>query len=155
MKLSIRIYLAILIGILAGCKTPNEPENDFMPVQITDQAPALIQKDLFELKSIAIVGDTISLALTHGGGCKEHSYALYMSPAAFLESYPVQANLFLQHDAHGDACKALITTEVSFNLRPIAELYQDFYGQKDEIILNVFRYFEDQPGEKLSARYFP
>ena len=78
-----------------------------------------------------------------------------MSPAAFLESNPVQANLFLRHDDKNDACDAYITTEVSFDLTPLAELYQQFYGRKDEIILNVFDYFQDQPGTYLTTRYSP
>lgn len=125
------------------------------PVIITNQPPNFLQLDPFELKNIAIVADTITLNINHSGGCKEHNYSLYMSPAAFLESYPVQANLYLQHDSKGDACEALIKTSISFNLRPLADLYQDFYGQQDEIILNVFDFFEDEPANKLNARYFP
>jgi hypothetical protein len=124
-------------------------------VLITDQSPNSIQLDPFELKSIEIVRDTITLDITHSGGCKEHSYTLFMSPAAFLESFPAQANLYLRHNGHSDACEALIRTTVSFNLQPIAELYQNFYGRKDEIIINVFDYFENEPGNKLSASYFP
>ncbi len=155
MKRIVVINLTFFVGLLLGCVSPNEPLIGHVPVQITDQTPGSIQLHAFDLKSIAIVGDTISLDVTYGGGCKEHDFALFMSPAAFLESAPVQANLYLRHNNNGDSCKALIYTTASFDLRPIAQLYQQFYGRKDEIIINVFKYFENEPGGKLSASYFP
>jgi hypothetical protein len=107
--------------------------------------------DSFRLDAVAINGDTLTLDLTHGGGCKEHFYALFMSPAAFLESFPVQANLYLQHDDNDDACDALLQPKLRFDLRPVAELYEKFYHRRDSIRINVFQYFQGQPGEKLSV----
>jgi hypothetical protein len=124
-------------------------------VIITEQPPDSLQLDPFHLQSISISGDILTLAVTHGGGCAEHDYALFMSPAAFLESYPVQANLYLRHEDHDDPCDGLITAALKFNLRPVAELYQHFYGGKDQIIINVFNYDHSVPGNHLSACYFP
>ena len=107
------------------------------------------------MEAIEIVGDSITLDVTYSGGCAEHDLSLYMSPAAFLESYPVQANLYLKHNDNDDACDGLISAEATFNLRVIAEFYRILYGRYDEIIINVFDYFEDAPGKKLSASYFP
>jgi hypothetical protein len=78
-----------------------------------------------------------------------------MSPACFLESHPVQANLYLRHFANGDDCEAYITETVSFDLTPVGELYISQYGQPDDIIINVFEYFEDEPSGHLSAIYYP
>lgn len=124
-------------------------------VIITGQPPASIQLDPFQLNTVEIVGDTISLNLSYSGGCNEHDYTLFMSPAAFLESLPVQTNLFLRHNGHDDACDAVINTDVSFNLRSVAELHRQFYGRNDEIIINVFDYFEGQPDRHVSASYSP
>ena len=120
-------------------------------VIITDIPSDLLQKDPFNLEGIEIVEDTIILSVTYGGGCKDHYFALFMSPAAFLESYPVQANLYLWHNSNGDACEALINENISFNLRPIAELYKSTSGQLNEIIINVFEY---KSTNKISASYF-
>ncbi|NIR48110.1 hypothetical protein GWO43_06630 [candidate division KSB1 bacterium] len=129
---------------------------DSLPfVRITDASPASLQKDPFELQSVEIDEDTISVEITYAGGCKTHDFALFMSPAAFLESFPVQANLFLRHNNNDDGCEALIRETLSFDLRPIARLYQEQYARQDEIILNVFEYFEDEPGRHLNASYFP
>jgi hypothetical protein len=75
-----------------------------------------------------------------------------MSPAAFLESYPVQANLYLRHNGNSDACDAAINETISLNLQPIAELYTSLYGRYDEKVLNVFACESDST---ISASYFP
>ena len=124
-------------------------------VMITDLPSNSVQLDRFELNAIEVNGDTIKLDITHSGGCAEHGYELFMSPAAFLESNPVQANLFFKHNENDDACDGLIMTEVSFNLKPIADLHEQFYGRKDQIILNVFQYFEGDPAEHLRVTYLP
>ena len=105
---------------------------------------------VFNLEGMEIVGDTITLSISYAGGCEEHSFSLYMSPATFLESYPVQANLYLRHDSNGDACEALISEDISFNLHPVALLYKKIYGQFDEIVINVFEY---KSNDKLNDSY--
>lgn len=124
-------------------------------VIITATPPDSLQLDSFALDTIAVNGDTLSLEVTHGGGCKEHTYALYMSPGVFLESFPVQANLYLQHNANGDACKALLRKKVCVNVRPIAALYEKFYQRRDPIRINVHGHLPARPGEKLSVLYQP
>jgi len=121
-------------------------------VIITNRPPNFIQLDPFDLENIEIAGDTITLNIAYSGGCKDHSFSLYMSPAAFLESYPVQANLYLRHNSNGDACEAFISESAFFNIRPIAELYKTAYGEYDEIILNVYEY---KSNNKMSVSYFP
>lgn len=121
-------------------------------IKITDLPADSLRRDGFALKKIVIFADTLVLDITHGGGCKEHEYALFMSPSVFGESYPVQANLYLQHQADGDACKALLQPKLCFNLRPVAEQYRKFYGGLAPIRLNVHDY---AAGQKLEALYEP
>ena len=121
-------------------------------VIIVDIPPEFLQKDPFDLEGIEIAGDTITLNVTYSGGCNDHYFSLFMSPAAFLESYPVQANLYLWHNSNEDPCDGLINEATSFNLRPIAESYKATYGQYDQIIINVFEY---KSSNKISASYFP
>ncbi|MFQ5639828.1 MAG: DUF6174 domain-containing protein [bacterium] len=128
-------------------------------VILTEQHPDSIQLDTFQLLSASISGDDLTIEISHSGGCKEHEYDLFMSPAVFLESFsealPVQANLFLRHNGNGDACKALIQTSLTFNLCPIAELYLQNFGRKDEIVLNVFEFLDVPVSRHLSLSYFP
>jgi hypothetical protein len=128
------------------------PSND---VVITDEPSASLQLDPFTLNDAETAGDSLALNITYSGGCLEHDFTLFMSPSAFMESFPVQANLYLWHDDKDDACDAIITTTVSFSLDPLVDLYTQSYVQKDEIRLNVFGYFEDEPGPHLSVNYLP
>jgi len=118
-------------------------------VQITETPPAEIQLDLFSLEGAVVRGNRLTVSFTHSGGCAEHDYELFMSPGAFLESFPVQANLYLRHNANGDQCRALIQKEITFDLTPIGELY----GRPDPILLNVHDYFTDRPGDRIQVRW--
>jgi hypothetical protein len=119
---------------LTAC-SPNSvepvPANSCNKVQIIDAPPDSLQLDSFDLKAMTINGDALVVDLVHGGGCREHFYALFMSPSVFLESYPVQANLYLRHNANGDLCKALLHPQICFDLRPVAEQYFKFYQGND------------------------
>ena len=146
-KIFLRIFLGIIIVL--GCVSCVYV---FNWVIITDKSPDAIQLDPFDLEGMEITGDTVTLSISYGGGCEEHCFSLHMSPATFFESYPAQANLYLRHDSNGDACEALISEEISFNLRPVALLYKKIYGQFDVIVINVFEY---KSNDKLSERYSP
>ena len=141
------VFLAVMI--LAGSSSCLDVSHF---VIITNRPPNSIQLDPFNLEDIDIAGDTITLDITYSGECKDHRFSLYMSPAVFLESYPVQANLYLRHDGNGDACEAFISESVFFNIRPIAELYKTAYREYDEITLNVYEY---KSNNKMSVGYFP
>ncbi len=124
-------------------------------VIIINASPDSLQMDSFALHGIAINGDKLALDISHSGGCKQHYYTLFMSPGAFLKSFPAQADLYLQHNGNGDFCEALLRPQLSFDLRPVAELYQNLYQRRDPIQINVYGYSRSQPGEKLSAMYVP
>ena len=124
-------------------------------VLINDLPPDSLWQDYFNLKDVRIDGDTLRLVAGYSGGCQPHFFALYMSPAAFAESEPVQANFYLHHDANGDLCEAYLRHGFSFNVRPIAELYRDMYKQYGAIILNVYEHDSFGPAKKLSVQYVP
>lgn len=124
-------------------------------VIISDLAPSEIMRDPFSLDSIYIGHNSLEIKVNYGGGCKEHDFRLYMSPAAFAESHPPQANLYLHHDGHGDACLVFVHETLSFGLIPIAKLYGDSYGKIDTMQLNLYEYFDNQPAGKLSTIYVP
>ena len=42
-----------------------------------------------------------------------------------------------------------------FNLSPVLDLHRELYGRDDEIILNVYGFFEGEPGEKVAVKYVP
>jgi hypothetical protein len=118
------------------------------PVEIGDVTPEDLKKDGFTFRDAHIDGATLKMTVVSGGGCQEHGYSLTMTPAAFMESYPVQANVYLRHDAHDDPCDAIVTDTVVFDLRPIIELYKQMYGSSGQINLNLFN-FEQTEATRL------
>jgi hypothetical protein len=73
----------------------------------------------------------------------------------FMESYPVQANLYLQHFDHGDPCDAIVYREATFDLTPIAASYIEGYGTADPIVLNILGYDYMDPHRTISVTYYP
>lgn len=125
-------------------------------VMITDQDPSLMQGAPFAINDIDIEGDILTLGVEYSGGCNEHAFELHMSPAAFAESLPVQANLYLRHIDSGDPCGAQIRESASFDLRPLAQLFEIDYGGLDCIALNVFKYTDgSEPAVKGTVIYHP
>ncbi len=118
----------------------------------TNIEPVNIMLDHFNLDSVDINGDTLYVSINYSGGCREHLVDLYMSPDVFAESNPVQANLYLRHYGNNDACRALISKTYSFDISPIAELYQTMYTDTNSIRLNVFDYYE---GTSVSVIIIP
>ncbi len=121
-------------------------------IKLTDVPADSLRRDGFDVKAISINADTLFIEITHGGGCKQHDYELFMSPSVFAESFPVQASLYLRHKANGDICKALLQPKLCFNLRTVAEQYRKFYGGLAPIRLNVYGYSN---GQKLDTLYEP
>ncbi|MDQ7063295.1 MAG: hypothetical protein Q9P90_03515 [candidate division KSB1 bacterium] len=116
----------------------------FPQVLITSQPWDSLLLAEYRVTDAAVQNDTLALTVEHGGGCAPHFYALYMSPDAFAESLPVQANLYLYHEANGDQCKALLTRTLVVSLSPIRALYRQFYGRDEEIVLNIFEWDRGQ-----------
>ena len=84
--------------------------------------------DPYELSAATIMGDTLTVTVSYGGGCETHRFTLVASNV-FLESYPVQLGASLAHDANGDLCRAWLTEVLAFDLTPIKRMYQDAYRQ--------------------------
>jgi hypothetical protein len=125
-------------------------------VVISDLPLSAIQDARFVLDSVRIEGDVITLTIEYSGGCNEHEFELHMSPAAFMESLPVQANLYFRHVDFDDPCDAWFRRSFSFDLRPIAHLYEISYGGIDCIALNVHHYMTgSDPVETVRVLYHP
>lgn len=85
------------------------------------------ESDAFDLRSMSFEEDVLTYGVAYGGGCEDHDFTLCWD-GTFLESFPVQVNLRLIHNAHNDACEAYLSEEVSFSLVSLREAYQDGYG---------------------------
>ncbi len=117
-------------------------------IQPVTADPLTLQNDPFQLDTAWIEEHVLHVDVHYGGGCQEHEWTMYMAPPAFLESYPVQANLFLSHEGNNDACEAWIAEHLTFDLRPVEHLFMLSYGDGGPLYLNLYHYFTDEPGER-------
>jgi hypothetical protein len=92
-----------------------------------------LKTDPINLMSAKVDGDCFKLSLQYGGGCKEHQIDLaFILPECGTPPLP-PPTFEIRHNANGDACKALITKEYSFDISGIRETGKN----KTEFVLNT------------------
>lgn len=134
------------LALLVACApNPVAPEWEDAPVvQIVDRDSAEWKRDSFKLDTMVVDGDSIRITVTYGGGCQDHTFALFMSPL-IIQTNPAQVELYLRHDGHGDACFALITEAVAFNITPIRDYLKPHYGgEVEDVLLDLYRFEQDE-----------
>ncbi|MCB9653449.1 MAG: hypothetical protein H6729_04855 [Deltaproteobacteria bacterium] len=109
------------------------PPVDVEAVRIVP-CPEAFPSDSYNVLDMNTVGDTLNLTVQYSGGCRDHDFFLCWG-GSFLESSPVQARLHLAHDAHEDPCEALPIEDLSFDLKPLAEVYREGYHAASATIL--------------------
>lgn len=93
--------------------------------------------DGFNIDSLAIVGDCLEVEVNYGGGCEDHTYDPCWN-GSFAESNPVQATLWIDHDAMNDACDAIVQDTWIIDLSSMKADWQAAYqSQSGTIILHV------------------
>jgi len=143
---SVAVCPAVLLLLLvSGCGTggPLDPVDALLTASPQQGVPPVIvgpeddprpwPMDPWTFRSHAIHGDTLTLSIQYGGGCRVHRFALLVNPA-FRESHPVQVSARLAHDADGDMCRALISEDLRFDLGPLRRHYQAAYGSGPGVI---------------------
>ncbi len=90
--------------------------------------------DRYVLNATTITDDVLAVSLSYSGGCKAHQFTLVVSDE-FHESFPVQIDAVIVHNANGDTCEAWPTEEYHFDLTPIKTLYQNAYRQEAGTII--------------------
>ncbi len=93
-----------------------QPVTSAKPVVVlTPEIKVDMHTDDVAVESLTVQGNTLIMKLSYGGGCKTHEFNLYAS-SSIGESYPPVIFLTLSHNANGDACKALLSETVYFDL---------------------------------------
>lgn len=138
-------YVMIIILACSGTTEPGVP-NGYWSANDTWAGQVLITpninapywpSDQLTIREFTIRGDSLELAVSFGGGCRDHTFIL-LSDAAWMESYPVQVAVKLAHDANGDNCKALLSRVLRFDLTPLRNAYTASYQATTGIMkLNI------------------
>lgn len=82
--------------------------------------------DGYETRELTIDGDDLRVALSYSGGCEEHLFRVCWNQS-FMESFPVQVSLDLQHEGNDDACEAYLDEELVISLTALREAYEEGY----------------------------
>lgn len=83
--------------------------------------------DALQLLGARVEGGILEVDAQWAGGCSRHDVDA-VAWTGWMESHPVQVGLALAHDAHGDACKALVRRTLRFDLEPLRRAYAKAYG---------------------------
>ena len=90
--------------------------------------------DRYVLNTATVTGDTLTVNVSYGGGCRIHQFTLVASES-FMESFPVQLHISLAHNANNDLCRAWLAEDYHFDLTPIKAMFQEGYRQKTGTIV--------------------
>jgi hypothetical protein len=116
---------------MTGVDEPGRASVDF------GVSPGQFALDPYQIETARIFADTMRVTVTHGGGCRKHEYGL-IAYSGWMESNPVQVRMAILHDAHGDNCKALLRSDLRFDMVPLREAYKKAYGgMTGTIIINL------------------
>lgn len=109
-----------------------------------DPSDMPLHDDPAEIINIELQGDSLMLVTESGGGCEVHDYMLF-GCHCFMESFPVQTNVFLSHDDHDDPCDAIVIDTLRFDLTPLKEAFLSYYPSDETLILRIFEPGAGQP----------
>ena len=135
------LVLAVIGMSIIGCKSkqriieaPPTVENE--PIEIEAKNPSITISEMVDMKNTGdpytiehakILGDTLILQLSYGGGCKEHEFEM-LNNNAFREyedewaNVGYQTHLTLKHNANNDHCRSIVTKEIRFDLISIQQI---------------------------------
>jgi NigD-like C-terminal beta sandwich domain len=86
------------------------------------------REDICFVERAHVEGDELYLTVSYTGGCEAHDFNLIASDRFIEDSTEIQTELVLKHDAHGDACKAIVRTRLGFRLDPLRGEYASTHG---------------------------
>lgn len=96
-----------------------------------------IKKDMLNVNNISLNKDELTINVGYSGGCRVHKIELF-AQKEIQKSNPAQVTLLLSHDADGDACKALISSNEIFDLTPLKEYLKEHFNIQDKVLLLLF-----------------
>lgn len=123
--ITLAIILFSLFGVAISCKSKKPCDKTEtvkvqpVPVNAVVIDSSFVSKESgITVDSLNIIGNTLNVYLKYGGGCAQHDIDLVWNKVA-MKSLPPQLPLGFRHDAHGDACKKLVSEMRPFDLTPL------------------------------------
>jgi hypothetical protein len=94
-----------------------------------------LKSDPVEIYDVNLTADIMNLDIGYSG-CVGHDFELF-APSFFMESNPLQTQIGLYHKSSYDMCPVYSHATISFDLTPLREQYQDYYGEHGSVLLNI------------------
>lgn len=89
-----------------------------MPIDVNKDYNWPGSTDPFQIEDARIEGDKLIVKVNYGGGCKEHGFYMH-SNLRWAKSLPPKTDLYLEHVANGDNCRAYLEQTLNFDLKPM------------------------------------
>ncbi len=147
MRYTLLATTLLLVVCLSGCELLDGTD-DAPPVLIVpfDGGGTSFARDTLSVEQARIRGDVLILEVAYPGGCAEHAFVAY-SPGPIIRTLPPGADVFLAHDARGDACTDQMRKEVRFSLTPLRA------RESDEVLVFVLAPGTSGFAARLRYRY--
>ncbi len=78
--------------------------------------------DMFSINNIVLTSHFLKIDVNYGGGCKTHEFILYVD-SILTDGDPPILNFTLLHNANDDACKALVSETLVFDIQAVTQLH--------------------------------
>lgn len=120
--------LFILVSTVA-CNKQTNVCPDVIPHASTSDFPM----DAYAINEVALMGDELSVNVSYGGGCEQHSFEVL--GADTIDGAGVKGSvLVLSHDANDDNCFAeILEHELCFNLATLADGEPLYFSHPDTL----------------------
>ena len=137
MKFFIPVIL-FMAAVFPACDDSYDVASGAEDILVVD-SHAGFSLDECRIKTIHVDTDILTAEVEYGGGCGNVEFKLLAS-SVFMESNPVQSAVTVSFKDE-DPCKALVTRQLRFNLRPLAEAYKAAYQvDSGTILLRISNY---------------
>jgi hypothetical protein len=114
-----------------GNNGSNNAPSDVLPLEIGE---CDADTDPLHIDSAKISGDALLVDVGYSGGCEDHVFTACWD-GSFMESFPVQARVVLEHDANGDACEAYFEETLTIDLTDMKDGYLSGYQTSEGTII--------------------
>lgn len=119
-------------------------------VELTDSSGPVVRGDAYSVSEMEIEGNVLRANVSYSGGCALHTFSLSMDPDGFMESNPVQLDVYLSHADNGDSCDSIVQEEIEIDLTAIRSLYQEQFQALAPIRMNVHSLIDGVTKEEAS-----
>lgn len=116
------LLIPFLIALACSSELTGLDSTRELAVIVTDLADPAWPNDAITIDSVAATSaGRVRVFTKYGGGCKEHAAALLVNTFNAYSVYPPTFGSRIAHNAKGDACEALVSWTLEFDLTPVRE----------------------------------